>query len=81
MVADSACAAARSLGTTGIARVDLRVDRTGHPWLLEVNTIPGFTDHSLIPKAAARMGLDLGTLCELSVCRAIDRRRVLRRAG
>jgi D-alanine-D-alanine ligase len=31
---------------------------------LEINTIPGFTDHSLLPKAAARMGLGFGQLCQ-----------------
>ncbi len=56
-----ACAA---IGTTGIARVDLRVDESLRPWVLEVNTVPGMTDHSLVPKAAARAGLSLGALCE-----------------
>lgn len=56
--------AAESLGTRGLARVDLRLDRQHRPWVLEVNTIPGMTAHSLIPKAAARIGMDLGELCE-----------------
>ena len=51
-------------GVTGIARVDLRVDENDTPWLLEVNTIPGMTSHSLVPKAAAKIGLSLGELCE-----------------
>src|SRR5262249_51702364 len=55
--------AALSIGTSGLARVDLRLDEQMEPWVLEVNTIPGFTDHSLIPKAAARMGIDFATLC------------------
>ncbi|MEX0701065.1 MAG: D-alanine--D-alanine ligase [Planctomycetales bacterium] len=60
--------ACRALGTRGMARADLRVDEQLRPWVLEVNTIPGLTDHSLVPKAAARIGLSFGDLCE----RALD---------
>lgn len=59
--------ACRSLGTSGMMRVDLRLDQNSQPWVLEINTIPGFTDHSLIPKAAARIGLSLGELCERAI--------------
>ncbi|MBM81831.1 MAG: D-alanine--D-alanine ligase [Planctomycetaceae bacterium] len=60
-------AACQSLGVSGITRVDLRVDSTLRPWVLEVNTIPGFTDHSLIPKAAAEVGLSLTDVAEIAV--------------
>lgn len=63
--------ACRALGTTGIARVDIMVDAAGEPWILEVNTIPGMTDHSLVPKAAARAGIDMGQLCEIILERAV----------
>jgi len=56
--------AGRALGTRGLARVDIRVDELNRPWVLEANTIPGMTDHSLIPKASAKIGIDLGELCE-----------------
>lgn len=56
-----------SLGCRGLARVDLRVDERGQPWVLEVNTVPGMTSHSLVPKAASRLGLTLGALCEKSI--------------
>jgi D-alanine-D-alanine ligase len=56
--------ACQALGTRGLARVDLRLDRHNRPWVLEINTIPGLTAHSLVPKAAAQMGIDLGELCE-----------------
>jgi len=59
-----AIAAVEALGATGLSRVDIMVDRRGRPWLLEVNTIPGLTPHSLAPKAAARIGMDLAMLCE-----------------
>lgn len=60
-VAQRACAV---LGTQGLARVDLRLDQENRPWVLEVNTIPGLTDHSLVPKSAARLGISFGELCE-----------------
>lgn len=60
-IAGDACAA---LGTCGVARVDLMVDRFQRPFVLEVNTIPGFTDHSLVPKAAAHAGISFVELCE-----------------
>jgi D-alanine-D-alanine ligase len=59
-IAQASCSA---LGTNGMARVDLRLDEQLQPWVLEVNTVPGLTDHSLLPKAAARIGLDFPTLC------------------
>lgn len=63
-VAQAACAA---VGTSGLARVDLRLDTQFQPWVLEINTVPGFTDHSLLPKAAARSGIDFPTLCDRMV--------------
>ncbi|MGE0378555.1 MAG: D-alanine--D-alanine ligase, partial [Planctomycetaceae bacterium] len=66
-IEEAGAAACRAVGTQGIARVDLRVDRKFRPWVLEVNTVPGFTDHSLVPKAAARLGWTLGELCERAV--------------
>jgi len=50
------------LGVSGWGRVDLLLDENGHPWFLEVNTTPGMTDHSLVPQAAARMGIDFDEL-------------------
>lgn len=60
--------AVRALGVTSLSRVDLRIDSHGQPWVLEVNTIPGLTDHSLAPKSAAHSGLTFAQLC-LTVCR------------
>ncbi|MBE0618282.1 MAG: D-alanine--D-alanine ligase, partial [Proteobacteria bacterium] len=58
------CAAYRVLGCAGAARVDLMLDAAGRPWVLEVNTIPGMTPTSLLPKAAAAAGMSFDTLCE-----------------
>lgn len=75
-------AACRSLGTKGVARVDIMVDESGQPWILEVNTIPGLTDHSLVPKAAANIGLDMVQFCEVVLKRALNAaEKRLRRAS
>jgi len=47
---------------SGWGRVDLMVDTQGRPWLLEVNTVPGMTDHSLVPLAARVAGLSFEDL-------------------
>jgi D-alanine-D-alanine ligase len=73
--ARSACAA---LGTCGLARVDLIVDQSGCPQVLEVNTVPGLTDHSLVPKAAFRLGLSFTQLCQDCLQSAL--RHAVRRA-
>lgn len=59
-----ALAAHRSLGCAGYSRVDLRVDPDDRPWVLEVNTLPGMTATSLLPKIARHAGMDYGTLVE-----------------
>ena len=50
------------LGTSGWGRTDFLIDETGKPWFLEVNTTPGMTDHSLVPQAAARAGIEFDEL-------------------
>jgi len=57
-----ALAAYRSLDCEGWARVDLMWDGQGPPQLLELNTTPGMTDHSLVPMAAKQAGLDFDQL-------------------
>lgn len=57
-----ALAAFRLLGCSGWGRVDLMLDRAGSPYLLEVNTIPGMTDHSLVPMAARAKGMSFEDL-------------------
>ena len=53
-----AIAAFTELGCTGWGRVDFMTGEDGAPQVLEVNTIPGMTSHSLVPKAASRVGID-----------------------
>lgn len=52
----------QSLGCRHWGRVDAILDNKGQIWLLEVNTIPGLTSHSLVPQAAAALGIDFQTL-------------------
>ncbi|NOZ23228.1 MAG: D-alanine--D-alanine ligase [Planctomycetes bacterium] len=52
------------LGCRGFSRVDMMVDREGKEFVIEINTIPGFTSHSLLPKAAAAVGIDFPRLCD-----------------
>jgi D-alanine-D-alanine ligase len=59
---DLALAACRALGTRAVARVDFIVDRHRGPCLLEVNTIPGMTETSLLPDAARAAGIDFDQL-------------------
>ena len=52
----------QALGCYGWGRVDFMVDSAGRPWLIEVNTVPGMTDHSLVPMAARQAGLSFDDL-------------------
>jgi len=64
LVEHHALAAYRALGCSGHARPDVRVTRAGEPYVLEVNTLPGMTATSLLPKIAKAIGMDYATLCE-----------------
>lgn len=68
MLQGLALKAFRAVGANGWGRVDFMLDGTGQPWFIEVNTVPGMTDHSLVPMAARAAGYDFGQL----VCRILD---------
>jgi D-alanine-D-alanine ligase len=55
-------AAFDACGAAGWGRADFMMDRTGRPLLLEINTVPGMTDHSLVPMAARAAGIDFDEL-------------------
>ncbi|MEY3714092.1 MAG: hypothetical protein RL321_1712 [Pseudomonadota bacterium] len=59
----------------GWGRVDFMMDVTGRPLLLEINTVPGMTDHSLVPMAAAAAGIDFDTLVWRVLETSFTRRR------
>jgi len=58
----------RAIGASGWGRVDFMLDAAGQPWFIEINTVPGLTDHSLVPMAAKAAGIDFSQL----VCRILD---------
>jgi len=63
--------AVHALGVTGACRVDLLVTEGENEYVLEVNTLPGLTPTSLLPKIAHGAGLDFGDLCEAVVARPV----------
>ncbi len=61
-------AAFHAVGASGWGRVDFMLDEDEQPWFIEVNTVPGLTDHSLVPMAARAGGMDFTRL----VCRILE---------
>jgi D-alanine-D-alanine ligase len=70
-----------ALGCRGWGRVDLMLGRDGAPYLLEVNTAPGMTDHSLVPMAARAAGLSYEDLCLRILESAVAETQGVRRVG
>ncbi len=70
-IQDIALKAHQSLGCRGCSRVDFRLDKRGEPFVLEVNTIPGMTETSLLPDAAAAAGISFSELCRAAVDMAL----------
>ena len=56
--------AADALGCRGVVRVDFRISPVGRLYILELNTSPGFTSHSLVPKAGMKTGLTFAEVCD-----------------
>ena len=65
-----AVAAYRALRCRGVTRVDFKVSPEGKCYILELNTSPGFTSHSLVPKAGMRTGLSFAEVCDLILSKA-----------
>ena len=74
MLFRSALAAFRAVGGRDYGRVDVMVRPGGEPVVLEVNTLPGMTETSLLPKAAAAAGLSFPELCARMIDMALQRR-------
>ena len=53
-----------AVGCRGVTRVDFRMSPSGKMYVLELNTSPGFTSHSLVPKAGIKTGLTFAGVCE-----------------
>ena len=63
-----------AVGCRGVTRVDFRVSPLGHCYVLELNTSPGFTTHSLVPKAGMKTGLSFAGVCDrILACADYDR--------
>jgi D-alanine-D-alanine ligase len=71
--ADAASRAFVLLGCAGMGRVDIIVDAKGTPWILEVNTVPGLTELSLLPDAARAAGIAFDKMCQRLVDHGIQR--------
>jgi D-alanine-D-alanine ligase len=75
-----ALAAYQACGAEGWGRADFMMDRTGRPLLLEINTVPGMTDHSLVPMAARAAGMDFEELVWRVLETSFARRSLVRDA-
>jgi D-alanine-D-alanine ligase len=71
-IQDAALGAFRAIGGRDYARVDVMVRPDGGPIVLEVNTLPGMTETSLLPKAAAAAGLNYAALCQRMIDLALQ---------
>jgi D-alanine-D-alanine ligase len=71
-IQDAALGAFRAIGGRDYARVDVMVRATGEPIVLEVNTLPGMTETSLLPKAAAAAGMNYAQLCQKMIDLALQ---------
>ena len=74
MVQQAAVQACQVLGCFGVARADIMLDEKLRPYVLEVNTVPGMTETSLVPKAAAAEGHSFEALCERILLQALTRK-------
>jgi D-alanine-D-alanine ligase len=72
-VQDVALRAFQAVGGRDYGRVDVMLDGGNQPWVLEVNTLPGMTETSLFPKAAAAIGLSFDELCDTMMRSALGR--------
>jgi D-alanine-D-alanine ligase len=70
-ISSSGLDAYRAVGCRGYARVDFRLSPEGRHYCLEVNTVPGMTEFSLVPMAALAAGLTFGELCERIIATAL----------
>jgi D-alanine-D-alanine ligase len=75
-IQNQALSAFNIIGCSGFARADFRLDDENQPFLLEINTIPGFTSTSLVPMAAKEVGIEFPELCEEIINIALNKNSV-----
>lgn len=73
-ITQGTAAVARAMGAEQISRADWLLDRNGDAWFLEINTMPGFTSHSLLPKAAIAAGMTFAQVCAALIEASIRQR-------
>ncbi|MEK7309855.1 MAG: D-alanine--D-alanine ligase [Planctomycetota bacterium] len=71
-IQQTALKAYKALGCSGLSRVDLIYSQDKGPFVLEINTIPGMTERSLLPKAARAVGIEFPQLCEKIILLAVS---------
>ena len=64
----------RALKLSVYSRADFLLDEKGNLYCLEMNTLPGMTPASLLPKEAGAVGIDYGSLCELIIQKSLETR-------
>jgi D-alanine-D-alanine ligase len=69
----AALSAHLAIGCRDLSRTDIILDSHGTPWVLETNSLPGMTSHSLVPKSAATVGTGFRALCEFLILSALRR--------
>ena len=72
-IQNQALKAFKALGCRDLGRVDFLLPKDGAPVVLEINTIPGMTDHSLLPMACEKIGINMPTLCDQIAQFALNR--------
>ncbi|VAW99163.1 D-alanine--D-alanine ligase [hydrothermal vent metagenome] len=70
-----ALSAFKACGAIGWGRVDLFIDQDNKPWIIEINTVPGMTDHSLVPMSAAQAGINFETLVLMILDEALKKEK------
>ena len=68
---NSALAIFRAIQCRGYARIDFILDEDDKPWFLEINTLPGMTETSLVPKSAKAAGIDFNGLIQMLIDEAV----------
>lgn len=76
-----ALAAFRTIGAEGWGRVDIMCDKSGKPYVIEINTVPGMTDHSLVPMAARAKGIDFDELVYRILCQTLNENKTKQQEG
>ena len=76
-----ALSAFRSVGAEGWGRVDVMCDKAGKPYIIEINTVPGMTDHSLVPMSAKAIGIEFDELVYRILAQTLNAEKLQQQSG